>query len=174
MEHYVKKLLQFITPVQKTYTLHYATERSGRFFILIQTLLVPLFIYSLSAISNPTKISKPFKIWIGRHQFIGINISFILVLVLVLSTFLPTMWLSGISHVRDNSNSMTLYRYTASWLTNRLEPGEKVMLPLQQIFYTWEPSLIGKGTSYQVIWDLANVNPLAADVTTEDFIHGTK
>jgi hypothetical protein len=149
-------------------------ERSGRYFIFIQTFLVPLFIYSLSVISNPAKISKLFKIRMGRYQFIKIPILFILVLTLVLSTFLPTMWLSGINQVRDNSNSMTLYRNTATWLTYELQPGEKVMLPLDQIFYTWEPSLIGKGISYQVIWNLSNVNPRAADVTTEDLIYARK
>ncbi|MHA1705614.1 MAG: hypothetical protein ACTSUX_05990 [Promethearchaeota archaeon] len=140
---------------------------SPRRFINIQILLAPLVIHFLSNI-NPTKIG--IKIRFLKHEYGVIHIGTgTMLLCLFLLLYLPNMWSTGMMKVNHDSNTMFPYQETAKWLTEKLGSGQRVLLPLEKIFYFYAPELRDNALGYSVIWKKTGVI-LKADTAYEELL----
>jgi hypothetical protein len=144
---------------------------SGRRLMNIQVLLTPLSIYFLQKLYSKSKV---IRVRIARARIVRVEYKMrintgTLIIVCFFMIFLPGMLSTGIEKIITHSNTMITYRRTAEWLARNILPNQQALLPLEQIFYFYEPRLRNNTLGYGFIWKEAGV-VLKADTTPEELM----
>jgi len=139
---------------------------SGRRLMNIQILLTPLSIYFLQKLYSKRIVIRVRIVKTECMMRINTNT---LIIVCFFMIFLPSMLSTGIEKITINSNTMITYKRTAEWLVRNILPDQQALLPLEQIFYFYEPRLKNNTLGYEFIWKEAGV-VLKADTTPEELM----
>lgn len=143
---------------------------SNRNLMSIHILLVPLCFYFMSKIYSKIISIKIHTVRISYGLYMSTNT---VITVCFLLIFLPNMWFAGMERVSSNSNIMAVYKRTAEWLVKELPSGQQALLPLEQIFYFYEPELKNNTLGYGTVFKEAGVI-LKADTSYEELLHVRK